>query len=323
MVRVSDVTIFAVAIAGMGYLRRATKGGTMFWDQAFWAETIDEIQSSLSTWLPAILGALLLLLLGWIVARIGQAVIVRLLRRLGLDRLADRTGITRGLTTIGVQNSLSYVLARLTYWLILIFFILLSLGALGLTEVVTSSLNSFFAFLPNLVVATAIFLVGAFIASVIGDAITAMTIQSNIPSGRVLGQAVRYSLLLVVVILALDELGVQTTILTTIIIVSVAAVALGLALAFGLGNRQLAHGIMAGFHAREEFSTGQSLTVGDYSGRLVRIGATKTLLETSEGQVSIPNVVLLNEVVRLRPSDDKAAEENTQAATDSQEETSK
>lgn len=295
----------------------------MPWDQAFWTETIDELQSSLSTWLPAVLGALLLLLVGWLVARISQAVVVRLLRRLGLDRLADRTGIARGLTTIGVQSTLSYLLARITYWLFLIFFILLALGALGLTDVVTSALNSFFAFLPRLVAATVIFLVGAFIARIVGDAITAMTLQSNIPSGRALGQAVRYSLLLVVVILALDELGVQTTILTTIIIVTVAAVAFGLTLAFGLGNRQLAQGIMAGFHAREEFNPGQTLTVGDHTGRLVRIGATKTLLETSEGQISLPNVVLLNEVVRLRPEDETVLTTNDQATNDSQEDTGK
>jgi small-conductance mechanosensitive channel len=272
------------------------------------------------TWLPAILGALLLLLIGWLVARISQAVVGRLLHRLGLDRLADRTGISRGLTTIGVQNALSYLLARIIYWLILIFFILLALGALGLTDVVTSALNSFFAFLPRLVAATAIFLVGAFIARVVGDAIIAVSAQSNIPSGRVLGQAVRYSLLLLVAILALDELGVQTTILTTIIIVTVAAVAFGLALAFGLGNRQLAHGIMAGFHAREEFSPGQTLTVGDHTGQLVRIGATKALLETSEGQVSIPNVALLDEVVRLRPDVEVMNAEEDKAAGDTGEE---
>ena len=67
---------------------------------------------------------------------------------------------------------------------------------------------------------------------------------------------------------------------------------------------------MAGFHAREEFSPGQVLTVGDHRGRLVRIGATKTLIETSEGQISIPNVVLLNEEVRLIPADEASMMES-------------
>ncbi len=293
----------------------------MPWDQAFWTETINTIQSSFSIWLPKLLGALLLLFVGWVVARISQSIIARLLHRLGLDRLAERTGVARLLSNMGVQSTLSFLLARVTYWLILIFFILLALGALGLTDVVTSALNSFFAFLPRLIAATAIFLVGAFIARIVGDAITAVTLQSDLASGRVLGQSVRYGLLPVAAILALNELGVETTILTTIIIVIVAAVAFGLALAFGLGNRNLAHGIMAGFHAREEFTPGQMLTVGDYSGRLVSIGAAKVLLESSEGQVSLPNVVLLSEVVRLGAQDQTSAAEDLPDSDKSREET--
>jgi small-conductance mechanosensitive channel len=208
---------------------------------------------------------------------------------------------------VGIQSNLSQLLAKITYWLVLIFFILLALGALGLTDVVTTALNGFFEFLPRLVAALAIFLVGAFISRVIGDTIIAVTTQSNMPTGRILGQAVHYSILLLVAILALDELGVQTTILTTIIIITIGALALGLALAFGLGNRQLANSLMAGFHAREEFTPGQMLVVGDYRGQLVRIGATKTLLETSSGPVSIPNELLLNEVVRLHPAETSAA----------------
>jgi small-conductance mechanosensitive channel len=295
----------------------------MPWDPAFWSETLSQIQSGLTAWLPAILSALLLLIVGWLVARISQALIGRLLHRLGIDRLAERTGIANGLKTIGVQNTLSFLMARTTYWLILIFFILLALGALGLTDVVTSALSGFLAFLPRLVAATVILLIGAFIARVVGDAVTAMTVGSNVPSGRVLGQAVRYSILLVVIILALDELGVQTTILTTIVIVTITALALGLALAFGLGNRDLAHGIMAGFHAREEFSPGQTLTVGDHTGQLLRIGATKALLETGEGQISIPNVALINDVVRLAPDGEMAEQEDAPAANDIEETTSK
>lgn len=71
----------------------------MPWDQIFWIETIHQIQSSLFTWLPRILGALLLLIVGWLVARVSQAVIARLLRKLGLDNFAERTGINQGLVT--------------------------------------------------------------------------------------------------------------------------------------------------------------------------------------------------------------------------------
>ncbi len=169
-----------------------------------------------------------------------------------------------------------------------------------------------------MVSATIIFLVGAFIARVVGDAVSAISARSDIPSGQVLGQAIRYSLLLLVVVLALDELGVQTTILTTLIIVAVAAIALGLALSFGLGNRQLARGIMAGFHAREEYTAGQRITVGGYTGRLLRIGATKTHMETSEGRISIPNTMLLDEVVKIYPGFDGVEDSNAETNSSSE-----
>lgn len=285
----------------------------MPWEQEFWTETADQIQSFLTTWLPSLLGALLLLVAGWLVARLIQAVIIRLLRRFGLDRLAERTGIARALTNLGVESALSRILARLSYWLVMIFFILLSLGALGLTDVVSSALSGFFTFLPRLVTATIIFLVGTFIARVVGDAVSAMADQSDIARGLALGQALRYSIILVVLILALDELGVQTTILTLIVIAIITAVCFGLALAFGLGSRQLAHNIMAGFHAREEFSPGQVLTVGDYSGRLVRIGATKALIDTELEKVSVPNTLLLSEVVKLQPVEAVVSTEDDEA----------
>ncbi len=281
----------------------------MPWDQAFWSDFLNEIQANLASWLPSVLSALLLLFVGWLVARLSQALLGRLLQRLGLDRLAERSGIARGLANLGIQSTLSTLLARITYWLILIFFILLALGVLGLTDVVAATLDRFFAFLPRLVTTTIILIAGTFLARVIGDAVTALTMQSNIPSGQVLGQAVRYSLLLVIVILALDELGVQTTILTTIVIAVIGCVALGLALAFGLGNRDIAYSIMAGFHAREEFTPGQMLSVGEYSGRLLRIGATKTVIETSDGQISLPNIALLTEAVKIQPSEETTSAE--------------
>ena len=288
----------------------------MPWEQTFWTDTIDQILTSVSSWLPAVLSALLLLVVGWLFAKIGQFLVTNLFRRLGIDRLAERTGISQGLSAIRVQNTMSWILGRTIYWLILIFFILLALGALGLTDVVTTALNSFFTFIPRLVTATIIFLFGAFVARILGDGITAMTVQSNVTNGKMLGQAVRFSVLLLVVILSLDELGVQTTILTTVILIVIAAIALGLAIAFGLGNRQIAHSIMAGFHAREEFSPGQALTIGEYSGMLVRVGATKFFIETSNGIISLPNTVLLDDIVKLNLGDKTTGVEDQETSSE-------
>lgn len=272
----------------------------MPWEPEFWTETLSAILTGIALWLPSLLGALLLLVVGWIVARVSQFFLASLLRRLRVDRLAERAGITRLLAEVGLESSAANLLARLVYWLILLVFVLAAVESLGL-QGVTETLGALIAYLPNVLAAALILLLGSLLARVIGDAVGTVAMRAGIGTGPVLGQVVRYILLIFAVILALEQLGVRTTLLSTVTIALIAATALALALAFGLGNRELAHNIMAGFHAKEAFAPGQNITVREYSGRLVAIGAVKSTIETGAGQVSLPNSVLIDEAVIIMP----------------------
>jgi ABC-type transport system involved in cytochrome bd biosynthesis fused ATPase/permease subunit len=99
------------------------------------------------------------------------------------------------------------------------------------------------------------------------------------------------------VIITLEQLNVRTTLLSVVAVVIIATLALTLALAFGMGNRELARHIMAGFHVKESFTPGQKLTVRHHTGRLVSIRAVNSIIETDAGRVSIPNDVLISEEV--------------------------
>ena len=109
----------------------------------------------------------------------------------------------------------------------------------------------------------------------------------------------RYILLVFVIILALEQLGMQTTMLTTAALALIGATALALALAFGTSSRELAHNIMAGFHAKESFHAGQQVKVRGFVGRLVEVGSVKAVIETEDGLVSLPNFVLADEEVTV------------------------
>lgn len=277
----------------------------MPWDPQFWAQTLSSILAEIAVWLPNLVGALLLLLVGWLVARLSQFFLGGLLRRLGLDRLAERAGAMRFLTNLDLESSAATLLARLVYWLILLVFILAAVESLGLRGV-TETLGGLIAYLPHVLAAALILLLGGLIARVIGDAVGALATQSGMATDPILGQIVRYVLLIFAVILALEQLGVETTLLITVTIALISATALALALAFGFGNRELARNIMAGFHAKDEFAPGQNLTVRGYSGRLVSIGSTKSVIETDAGRVSLPNFILMDEEVLITPEGEAA-----------------
>ena len=248
--------------------------------------------------LPRLAGALAWLVLGWVAARIAQVVLGGLLHRIGLDKLVERAGASELLESSGFKLSASKLFARLVYWALLLIFVLAALESLGLSQVV-DTLNGIVNYLPNVLAAILILLFGGFLARVAGDAINRVTTGDGFGSARLLGGLVYYAVLAFTAIQALQQLQIQTTLLVAGVIAILAAIALTLALSFGLGNRDLARNIMAGFHARELFAAGQELKIGEHTGRLLSIETVKAVIETEAGLLSLPNTALLDEEVTI------------------------
>lgn len=270
----------------------------MPWDPNFWTDTLSAVATDVIAWLPSLGVALLLILVGWLVARLAQAILAGLLRRVGVDRLAERANAHKLLSRMGLGASTVDLLARLVFWLIMLIFLLAATESLGLSGVV-NTLGGLIEYLPNVLAAALILLFGGLLGRLVGEAITAVTEQSSMSGGAALGRIVRYALLAFAIILALEQLGVETTLLATTTLALIGGAALALAVAFGLGSQQLARNIMAGFHVREEFVIGQDLAIGDQRGVLVHVGSAKSRLETEDGEISIPNSLLAEQVVHI------------------------
>lgn len=261
-----------------------------------WTQIVEQFQSVTASALPPVLAALLLLLVGWLLALLGRAIVSGLLRRVGLDRLAERLGAEQALSQLGIERPVSSILGRVAYWFILLIFVLAAANRLGLVGV-TEALRIFIGYLPSVLAASLILFLGLVLGRFLGNAVGTFAEQAGVSGGRVLGETVRFSVIALTVILAMEQLRLETRLLSTIVLIVVAAVALAMGLAFGLGSRGLAHSIMAGFHAREAFKPGQRLAVRNHTGQLVQINAAQAVLETEDGYVSLPNTVLLEEEV--------------------------
>jgi small-conductance mechanosensitive channel len=275
----------------------------MPWEAEFWTEHMRELLvTDVMRWLPMLAAALLLLVFGWLAARLAQFVVGGILKRIGLDRLGEKAGGARLLQDLGMDSSVSRVLARLVFWLILLVFVLAAADSLGL-QGMSATLQGVVDYLPKVLAAMLILLLGGLIARLVGNTLGALADRSGIRGGLALGQATRYIILIFVVVLALEQLGVETALLVSFAIVLVTALMLALALAFGWGSRELARSIMAGFHLREVFVVGQILEVRGHRGRLTAIGPVKTMLETEKGRVSLPNSVFTEEEVVILPDE--------------------
>ena len=170
----------------------------------FWSSFWQKIQTSIATWLPGLMVAVALLIIGWLVALLSRWIVGGVLRRLGLDRLAERFGVIRTLNEMGLGNSLASLLGRFAYWLFLLIFILAAVESLGL-GIVTEALSVLIGYLPNILAAALILLVGGLVARFVGDAVGAFALQSGISSGPFLGKTIQVAILVITVIITLDQ----------------------------------------------------------------------------------------------------------------------
>lgn len=259
-------------------------------------------------WLPSLLGAMLLLLIGWIAAFVIRLILGSILRRVGIDKIAEKTGIAPFMKSGGFVSPLSSLIARFVFWIILFLFLLAATESLGL-GFVAGAFKSAVAFLPRLLASVLIILLGVLFSGLIGDALGVYADKSGIKSGAFVGKFVKYVLFVFVFIIALQQLGIETVLFSGIIFMLLAALLLSLAISFGLGNRELARNISAGFHARESFLPGTHLEFGEHDGKLVRIGAFKFMIETGAGYVSLPNHILTEEKILIRSTEDASEKE--------------
>ena len=206
-------------------------------------ESLKEFWLGLSVGLPQLVTAILLLLVGWFIARVIRRGTIRLLRLLRVDVLAEKTGVEDFLLQGGVRYTAVTLLAELLYWLVLITVILAALHTIGLQNA-SELFNKIISYVPSVLVAALILMFGAFVAK-LARAIT-FTYLSNvgISGADIVGHIAQWAMLLFAASVALEQLSIGTQILLTAFQIAFGALCLALAIAFGLGGRDWAASLL-------------------------------------------------------------------------------
>ena len=272
----------------------------MPWDPQVWLEitisALTEMLNRVAAFLPNLVGALLVLLVGWMLAWLAQRVTRRVLARLGCDRLAERAGVADALTRTGVTTPASHLVGRIVYWLLLLTCLMITVESLGLTAA-AMTLRALVAYLPHVLGAAIVLVGGALLGQFLGKGAQALAAGSGVEFHAVLGRAVQYIVLVMAAILAVDQLGLNTTLLNDVLGNLLTVAGAGLALAFALGSREAVRNLLAGFYAKDLFEIGQMVEVDGYKGTLEAIGPLKAIIATAEGSVTAPNSALMDKYV--------------------------
>ena len=189
--------------------------------------------------LPKLVVGLIVLMIGLLVARLIRGITARFFLAIRLDRISDRLGISAFLARGDIRHTVAEILATVIYWLVLLF----SLQILGLTlgwQSVSDFFGQILAYVPRVIIALAIFSVGAGIAFFFGSAVQVAASNAGFPAAKPLGATVKALVSFFALVMALQELNIATELLVSTMQIVIAAVVFAVALAFGLGCKEIA-----------------------------------------------------------------------------------
>lgn len=218
---------------------------------------LEPIRTSLhqvGEFLPRVLLAIVILIIGWLLAKAARFAIEKTLRAINFNIVTEKAGIDRFLKQGGGETDTVDVLAILVYWLVLLATLMIAFNSLGLSYV-TDLIGRIVLFVPKVMVAVLILAFGAYFANFVAAAVTTYFRNVDMTDADILGAVARYAIIAFVILVAIEQLGLGDIIRETFLIL-VAAIGLALALAFGIGGAKRAGEVLERWSRRSPGDAG-------------------------------------------------------------------
>ena len=244
---------------------------------------INGVMVIIKAFLPTLATALMLLIIGWLIARVMRAIVLRI--GSGIGRVLQRTGAAQHLHVVRLPWPLAVICANILYWLVLVIFIAAAASLLRLPGVAVW-VDQAVAVLPKVFAAALIVLLGYVCAAFVREFVSGTARQGG--RAGALGQGFFVAVLAIAAVVAADQLGVDVGLLQDIIAIAVAAMFGGIAFAFGLGAGSSVDNIIAGYYLRKTYRVGQRVKLGDCDGVILEISPTSVMIDTREGRAQVP-----------------------------------
>jgi Mechanosensitive ion channel, conserved TM helix len=206
--------------------------------EATWYSFTQALNKFMS-FLPSLLGALIVLIAGWFIAGFLARLIARGLNAIGLERAVERSGIGRFIEQSGSRWTMSEIIAALIKWSIFLIFIQAAASLFGMAQV-TAIINSAILFIPKLIVALAIIVIGSLIARFVAGMVRGSLAEMGVGAAGLFAKLTQYAIIGFAIVAAFNQIGIAQTVVNTLLIGLIGSLALAFGLAFGLGGREVA-----------------------------------------------------------------------------------
>lgn len=236
-------------------------------------------------YLPSLVGAIAVLLFGWLLARLVRAASNRVLS--GLNRILERNFQSGLLASVRLPMGASVILGEAVYWVVI--FLTLTIAArIAQFPAISRWLNEVASFLPSILLGVATIVIGYIVSVVIGERVTEYARPAKSSQSALLGRLCQGIVFVIASIIGLDQIGLDVTFLVALSAVAVGSVLVGFSIAFGLGAREYVSNLIGARTVRHNLSTGLLVRVGETQGEVLEITQTQIALDTEEGRALVP-----------------------------------
>lgn len=206
-----------------------------------WGEAIT--MSLLGLWerfiisFPILLGAIIVFIFGWIIADIAGAIITKTIRAAKIDHALEKVGFNSRLSVVGVGANISELIGGIVKWFLVLVFLMAATNILNLIQV-TDFLNQIILYIPNVIVAVLVLSIAFLVGNLVYGIVKGSTRAAGIMSATLLAAISKWAIIIFGILAALIQLGIATSLVSTMFTGFIAAISLAIGLAFGLGGRE-------------------------------------------------------------------------------------
>jgi small-conductance mechanosensitive channel len=246
-----------------------------------------DLLSGFITAVPGVVGAIVIIIIGFIVAKILRKVIRGVLEKVGIDKVGDKLNEIEIVDKANVKVKFSSVLSTIVYYFLILFFTVAATEVLGMPAV-SELVKNIFEFIPKVVVALIILVIGILVADALKNVVTTACNSLGISSGKLIGNLIFYFLLINVVILALSQAGINTDFLSQNLSILIGGVAFAFAIGYGIASKDVVSNYLAGYYSGNIVKVGDQVKIDDVTGTVVDVSKSTIVVETSDSNVVFP-----------------------------------
>jgi hypothetical protein len=251
-----------------------------------------------SSALPKIFGAIIIAIIGWFISRLLSKFALAFLKRFRVDELADRINQLDMVERYNLKVKLSVVLSRIIYYFLMLFTLVAATDVLNM-PVVSNMIVDLISFVPKLISASIVFLVGIFLADFLKKMVLQTTTSLNIPSGKIISNAIFYFIMINVAMSALTQAEVSTDFITTNISIILAGVVAAFALAYAYASRGILTNMLTAMYQKNRFVVGMEITIDGRRGIIASIDNNAFVLQLADSKLVIPLSKLGDSMVEI------------------------